>query len=151
MYFRLLGSIDEHEMIAEGSGIRNLRYLTKKYGRGNWRKLKGIAEIETENGERGVAEIHWYECHGRGKYEFKFKDTSMNKSFLVCVQNDGYEGSLELCKIYEAMTTTEREQRSGMVRVIDETGEDYLFPERFFSAVTLPRETIERWPQHRDD
>jgi hypothetical protein len=73
VYFKLLGPISETETIAEGSGIRILRYLVRRYGDGNWRKVKGTARIETENGEQGLAELHWYECHGRGRFELKFK------------------------------------------------------------------------------
>jgi hypothetical protein len=69
--------------------------------------------------------------------------------FMVCVENAGYEASLEVWKIYQLLPLTEKERRSGMVRVIDESGEDYLYPERFFSAVVMPPETLERLSQHR--
>lgn len=71
------------------------------------------------------------------------------KEFLVCVENGENQASLEVWKIYEALPTTERERRSGMVRVIDESGEDYLFPQSFFSPVTVPPETLERLSQHK--
>ncbi len=43
------------------------------YGKGNWRKLKGIATIKLGNGKIKVAELHWYEAHGIGKKEIKRK------------------------------------------------------------------------------
>ena len=47
--------------------------MRKRYGEGKWRKLKGIADIELEDGRVFRAEIHWYEAHGIGKKEFKIK------------------------------------------------------------------------------
>jgi len=43
------------------------------YGKGNWRKLKGIATIKLRNGKTKIAELHWYEAHGIGKKEIKRK------------------------------------------------------------------------------
>jgi len=47
--------------------------LEKTYGKGRWRKLKGIAKIKLANGVICLAELHWYEAHGIGKKEFKIK------------------------------------------------------------------------------
>jgi hypothetical protein len=47
--------------------------LRKRYGRGRWRKRKGIAEVRLKNGEIVKAEVHWYEATGIGKREFKIK------------------------------------------------------------------------------
>jgi hypothetical protein len=73
MRFEVLDEIAEIETIAQGAGIRNLARLRKIYGRGRWRKKKGIARIRLENGETCRAELHWYEAHGIGKREFKIK------------------------------------------------------------------------------
>jgi hypothetical protein len=51
--------------------------------------------------------------------------------------NDGYIASLEKRKIYLALPDSEAEQR-GLIRVIDESGEDYLYPKEFFRSVDLP-------------
>ena len=56
---------------------------------------------------------------------------------VVCVKNAGYEASLERRKIYSALTDPEAKKHK-MLRVIDESGEDYLFPEAYFLAVALP-------------
>lgn len=73
MRFKILGAVSEIEKIAEGRGIRILSYLNRAYGKGRWRKLKGVATVELEDGAIRVAEIHWYEAHGIGKRDFKIK------------------------------------------------------------------------------
>jgi archaellum component FlaG (FlaF/FlaG flagellin family) len=55
----------------------------------------------------------------------------------VCIRNTGYEASLERRKIYTVLADTEAKKHK-MLRVIDESGEDYLFPEGFFLSVALP-------------
>ena len=61
------------------------------------------------------------------------------RRFVVCVRNDEYPASLELHKIYEVLPDAEGE-RLGFVRVIDESGEDYLFPEDYFLDVQVSRQ-----------
>ena len=73
MDFEIIGDIRNIEIIAIGTGIRNRKRLQKQYGKGKWRKLKGIAQIRLPNGTLRVAEVHWYEAHGIGKKEFKLK------------------------------------------------------------------------------
>jgi hypothetical protein len=60
------------------------------------------------------------------------------KWFVVCVRNTGYPVSLELRKIYQALADPEGEAH-GLLRVIDESGEDYLYPEKFFMPLELPQ------------
>jgi hypothetical protein len=71
--FEIVGDIDEIEIIAVGTGIRDWARLHRQYGRGKWRKMKGVAQVQLPNGIIRVAEIHWYEAHGIGKKEFKLK------------------------------------------------------------------------------
>ncbi len=73
MNFKIVGEISDVEIIATGSGIREVARLNKKYGYGHWRKLKGVSLVEFLNGEMELAEIHWYEAHGIGKKEMKIK------------------------------------------------------------------------------
>jgi hypothetical protein len=73
MHFRILGEISDVETIATGSGIREMARLRKRYGRGRWRKRKGVAEIELADGEILSAELHRYEATGIGRREFKIK------------------------------------------------------------------------------
>ena len=73
MRFEILGEITQIETIAQGSGIREIARLRKLYGRGRWRKRRGIAEIRLQTQEILTAELHWYEATGIGKREFKIK------------------------------------------------------------------------------
>ncbi len=74
MDFELAGEITNIEVIAIGNSIRELARLRKKYGKGRWRKLKGIARVRLPDGFLGEAEVHWYEAHGIGKREIKIKN-----------------------------------------------------------------------------
>lgn len=69
----IIGEIQEVEVIAAGRKIRLVRQLIRKFGRGRWRKMKGIARIRLRNGSIRRAEIHWYEAHGVGKKSIKVK------------------------------------------------------------------------------
>jgi hypothetical protein len=62
--------------------------------------------------------------------------------YVVCVQNHGYVASLELRKIYQVIPDKVA-AKSGLLRVIDESGEDYLYPTDFFVPIKLPR-TVEK-------
>ena len=73
MYFEIVGPITEIETIAVGRSIRQLARLRRGYGRGRWRKLKGIATVRVASGELRRAEIHWYEAHGIGSVRHKIK------------------------------------------------------------------------------
>ena len=63
MDFEIIGDITEIETIAVGSGIRDRIRLRKTYGKGRWRKLKGVAQVKLINGTMRLAEVHWYEAH----------------------------------------------------------------------------------------
>lgn len=58
--------------------------------------------------------------------------------FMLCVKNDGHPASLELCKVYRRLADA-KAAAHRMIRIIDESGEDYLYPESFFVPVDLPR------------
>jgi hypothetical protein len=73
MHFEILGPISEVETFATGSGIREIVRLRRVYGRGRWRKRKGVARIRLFNGTVCHAELHWYEAAGIGRREFKIK------------------------------------------------------------------------------
>ena len=57
--------------------------------------------------------------------------------YVVCVENRGNPAALEIRKIYRAVEDAAAAAR-GLVRVIDESGEDYLYPERFFVPIEVP-------------
>jgi hypothetical protein len=61
-----------------------------------------------------------------------------SKGLVVCINNEGYPVSLERRKLYVTMPDAEA-AKHGQLRVIDESGEDYLYPQEFFVAVELPQ------------
>jgi len=73
MRFEILSEISEIETFATGSGIREIARLRRVYGRGRWRKRKGIASVRLPDGTICVAELHWYEATGIGRREYKIK------------------------------------------------------------------------------
>ena len=74
MGFEILGEISQVETIATASGIREVGRLRKLYGRGRWRKRKGVARVRLTDGSFHLAEVHWYEAAGIGRKEFKIKE-----------------------------------------------------------------------------
>lgn len=62
---------------------------------------------------------------------------------MICVENHGYEASLEIKKVYEVLPDKVAE-RYNQIRVIDESGEDYLYPADYFAPVKLPAITKEK-------
>jgi hypothetical protein len=58
--------------------------------------------------------------------------------FAVCIPNKGYAASLEVRKIYR-LIPDKAGAKHGLVRVVDEMGEDYLFPEEYFVSLRLPQ------------
>jgi hypothetical protein len=73
VYFRILGRLTDVETIAVGAAIREIARLRRRYGRARWRKRKGVAQVELDDGAVRRAEVHWYEATGVGKREFKIK------------------------------------------------------------------------------
>ena len=70
---RIVSEITSFENIAVSGQIKNLRRLRRLYGGKRWRKVKGSAYVELNNGEVRLAELHWYQAHGIGKKEIKVK------------------------------------------------------------------------------
>lgn len=64
----------------------------------------------------------------------------MNDSqFAICIKNDGYEDDLHVRMVYQILPD-ESARQSNYLRIIDETGEDYLFPATYFVKVAVPHE-----------
>jgi hypothetical protein len=68
------------------------------------------------------------------------KSRQENK-FVLCIKNDGCD-DLELRKVYEVLPDA-RASKDGYLRIVDESGEDYLYPESYFIFVKLPRKAQE--------
>ncbi len=73
MNFEIVGEIENQESFATGKSIREIARLRRIYGKGRWRKRKGIADIRFDDGSIRRAKIHWYEAPGIGKKELKIK------------------------------------------------------------------------------
>ena len=66
----------------------------------------------------------------------------MTSRFAICVENSAYPASLELHKVYRIIPDPQAE-RDGDLRILDESGEDYLYPSDYFILVELPK-AVER-------
>jgi hypothetical protein len=62
----------------------------------------------------------------------------LSKQLVVCARNEGYPASLEKRKIYVALRDPAAEQH-GQLRIIDESGDDYLYPKASFRSIALPQ------------
>jgi hypothetical protein len=60
------------------------------------------------------------------------------KQFAICVNNEDYPASLEVRKIYEVIPD-EKAANHRLVRIVDESGEDYLYPEDYFVSIDIPQ------------
>ena len=146
MYFEIIGELSAVETIATGSGIRELARLRKRYGRGRWRKRKRIARVRLASDEIILAELHRYEA--TGDWQARVQDQTISvrathmartsKELVICVKNEGYSVSLERRMLYVALPDAKAAEH-GQLRVIDESGEDYLYPREFFVAIELPQ------------
>ena len=70
------------------------------------------------------------------------KQNQLKTQFVVCVKNDGYLASLEFRKIYQVVPDNEAVERK-LIRIVDESGEDYLVPAELFVPIDLP-EAVEK-------
>ena len=65
---------------------------------------------------------------------------SLPKQLVVCIANDGYPASLEKRKLYVMIEDPDAELE-GLLRIVDESGNDYLYPKAFFRLIELPLAT----------
>ena len=72
------------------------------------------------------------------------KRISTRARLVVCLRNEGYEASLEQRKIYRALPDAEA-ARHRQLRVVDESGEDYLYPASYFVSVEFAAEVAAEW------
>jgi len=73
MYLEILGPLRNVETFAVGPAIRDMPRLRRLYGRGRWRKRKGVAAVRLPDGAVVEAELHWYEASGIGRKEMRIK------------------------------------------------------------------------------
>lgn len=78
------------------------------------------------------------ECRSQGSQDQTLDHmTKQTTEYVVCVRNDDYAASLELRKIYQVLPDHDANSH-GLIRVIDESGEDYLYPQDFFMPLEVP-------------
>ena len=146
MAFEIVGDIAHVETFAAGSSIREIGRLRKLYGRGRWRKRKGVARVRLPDGATRLAEVH---CGTKlTVLDAKSSKSSVTltkrpmrvsaKKFVVCLRNTGYEVSLERRKIYQVLPDSDA-AKHRQIRVIDESGDDYLYPASYFTPIELPQ------------
>jgi hypothetical protein len=66
------------------------------------------------------------------------RETKKTRGYVLCIRNDGYPASLLVRRLYELVPDRSAADH-GLIRVVDESGEDYLYPEKFFVSIALPR------------
>ena len=71
------------------------------------------------------------------------KQQNAAMKFLICINNKDYPASLEQRKIYRVLPDV-RAAKHGLVRVIDESGEDYLYPADYFAPIKLPQLVVRK-------
>ncbi|MGH9815909.1 MAG: hypothetical protein ACRD6I_07520 [Candidatus Acidiferrales bacterium] len=69
------------------------------------------------------------------------------KRYVICIKNDDYEVDLSLGKVYRVIPERVSEAR-GFVRMVDESGEDYLYPRAYFLPIAVPRRFRRLWRKH---
>ncbi len=113
--FTIIGAIKDIEMIAANNSIRDLRRYT------------GMRPTESANGKKKSS---------ASSGSLKLAPTEPRRKFVLCVGNKGYPAALELRKVYELLPDRAA-GKHGMLRVIDESGEDYLYPADFFAPIAI--------------
>ncbi|MGB8646054.1 MAG: hypothetical protein WCF84_12515 [Anaerolineae bacterium] len=69
------------------------------------------------------------------------KRSESEQGFAVCLKNDGYAAALEVRKIYRVIQDEQAKQHN-LMSIVDESGEDYLYPTDFFAAIELPDQVV---------
>jgi hypothetical protein len=82
----------------------------------------------------------------RGKYAARFAEgtrvvrststRTMRIRFVVCLDNAGYDASLDVRKLYRVIAD-DKSEKLGLLRIVDESGEDYLYPKKLFAAIDV--------------
>ncbi|MFZ1641693.1 MAG: hypothetical protein WAV07_09720 [Candidatus Contendobacter sp.] len=137
MDFEIIGKIRHTETFAQGSSIREMTRLRKFYGDGHWRKRKAEATVRLSDGT--VLNLE----SGSSRSSGIWSKNMASHQFVVCINNCGYEVSLEPRKLYQVLPDSEA-AKHHQVRIVDESGDDYLYPESFFLAVPLPERVAEQ-------
>jgi len=89
-------------------------------------------------GNRPSWHVGWIETKVDASIEINIDVTNHKNKYVICIKSEDYPASLESRKIYKIIPD-QAASKVGMVRVIDESGEDYLYPQEYFVEIKLPR------------
>jgi hypothetical protein len=143
VFFKIVGQILDIETIASGKAIREQRRLRKVYGGRLWRTLKVRRRSSWLMYDVLCGSVLVRRARRRHKraQDQAHAGSPMKRNelrFVVCVKNKSYAASLELRKLYQVIAD-ETAAKLRQTRVIDESGEDYLYPAEYFVPVQLPQ------------
>jgi hypothetical protein len=130
-----MSPIREVETIASGVGVENRRYLRLRYGGRHWRKMKGVLACDytlVKSLKRKFIDMKLTESARRTSKSngYSNKRTIRGSTpLVVCLDNS--ESDLTRGVVYELMTD-KKAATHGYVRVVDDSGEDYLYPASMF-------------------
>jgi len=146
MHFEILGAISQVETFASGSGIREIADCE-----GCTAVVVGASARASPVFDWPMARSIWLKYTGTKPpasvggnsrssicFDIETMAKARAKQLVVCVDNDGYLASLELRKIYVALRDVDAEKHD-LIRIVDESGEDYLYPKAFFRVIALPQ------------
>ena len=144
MDFELVGDLTEVETIATARGNRELPRLRRLYGRGRWRKMKVIARIRLRAGRTRLAELHWLKHMASAKKNSSARGISMSRVSRArrppvrrLRRQRRLRGLARAQQDYVVLPDKDAESE-GDLRVVDESGEDYLFSADRFVAIDVP-------------
>ena len=146
MDFEIVGQLRDVETIASGRAIRGAAAASEVLRAGSMAEdERSCYDSAAKRADRrgGAALVRGARNRTEGiqdqeAVDFTMTRTRKKKSFVVCLSNDGYAASLEPRKIYVALRDAAAE-RNGLLRVVDESGEDYLYARDRFAPLKLPR------------
>jgi hypothetical protein len=148
MNFEIIGEIAEVETIAVSASIRILPVLRRRFGHARWRKRKGFAMVRLADETVRHAEIHWFEAHWNRQTAYENQTVLGLKGmtehqhaslqFAICSKTDDVD-LLTPRRIYQVLPD-DSAAKSYYVRVLDNEGEDYLYPADYFIFVEFPHE-----------
>lgn len=140
--FELLGPLKRVQVVASGRGGRVRDKLIEEHGGHNWRKMKGKALIRDSRGNICEATGTKRTASGGSIGRSSGRSSRPRRArrypfFAICIDNQGNEASLVLGKAYRVTSPLDSDP-PGMLRVVDDDAEDYLYDARQFVRIELP-------------
>ena len=143
--YELLTEIAQTEALARGNSVRQRHRLTRTFGKGNWRKMKGTGLVRFPTGRfagRKFTGLANMKSKSKRRSEKVNRPTpAKNHHFVICIRGTGFD--LIRAKAYGLIDDREA-TRLGCVRVIDESGDDYLYPASWFVRIRPEKDSERR-------